>query len=315
MADPYDLARGREVREELRRQNDALRAEVARLKSILAGVNQTTSDGSEPNPDGGTPGASDSEYNITPGVYPADPYEGRGDYPRKSHLSVLADLESEIKVHDPTHVDWIIQQMGECDPDLGGEEPLDKDLAPGVEVRQLAAIVPTEGENCGALAVSAPGTVVGPTRLWMKTTNVAGGFGGLRGRGEWMVPPGCTATDCRILYLHGGSFMWYSGVDHIYQPLTSRIAAAAGMPVLVIDSRLSPEFTCVAAIEDCLDALVWMDANGPDGPAKARKLFICGDSSGGGQVLNKSLYLATHLTALALSPSRPSSLSLSRSVF
>ena len=157
-------------------------------------------------------------------------------------------------------------------------------MAPGVEVRQLAAIVPTEGENCGALAVSAPGAVVGPTRLWMKTTNVGGGFGGLRGRSEWMVPPGCTATDCRILYLHGGSFMWYSGVDYIYQPLTSRIAAAAGMPVLVIDSRLSPEFTCLDAIEDCLDALVWMDANGPDGPAKARKLFICGDSSGGGQV-------------------------------
>jgi acetyl esterase/lipase len=91
--------------------------------------------------------------------------------------------------------------------------------------------------------------------------------------------------DCRILYLHGGSFMWYSGVDSIYQPLTSRIAAAAGMPVLVIDFRLSPEFTCVDAIEDCLDALVWMDMNGPDGPSKARKLFVCGDSSGGGQAL------------------------------
>jgi acetyl esterase/lipase len=101
----------------------------------------------------------------------------------------------------------------------------------------------TEGAlcQCGAMAVSQPGVTVGPTKVWMKMVNGAGGFGGLRGRGEWMVPEAMADDTCRILYLHGGSFMWYSGVDDIYRPLTSRIAAAAGMPVLVIDYRLSPE--------------------------------------------------------------------------
>jgi hypothetical protein len=28
----------------------------------------------------------------------------------------------------------------------------------------------------------------GPTKVWIKTANTVGGYGGLRGRSEWMVP-------------------------------------------------------------------------------------------------------------------------------
>ena len=57
------------------------------------------------------------------------------------------------------------------------------------------------------------------------------------------------------------------------------------MPVLSIDYRMAPEWKAPAGIEDALDALIWMGANGPDGPAKARKLFVTGDSSGGGMAV------------------------------
>ena len=61
--------------------------------------------------------------------------------------------------------------------------------------------------------------------------------------------------------------MWYSGVDEFYRPLTSRIAAQTGMPVFSLDYRIAPEFKAPAGIEDALDALVWMGANGPFGPS------------------------------------------------
>jgi hypothetical protein len=48
----------------------------------------------------------------------------------------------------------------------------------------------------------------------VKTVNTEDGFGGVRGRSEWLIPPeGGDGYDegCRILFLHGGSFQWYSG--------------------------------------------------------------------------------------------------------
>lgn len=285
--DVPDTARGRAIRDVLKQENEALKAQISQLRAgggdgggaALSTPSQAAHDATEL-----------AKHEIVPAKYYADPVTGRGDYPRKNDLSVLKDLEHEIRIYDEDQVKWCIQQMGECDPDLGGEETLDKDIAPGVEVVKLAAIVPPDDEQCGAMAVSQPGAVVGPTRLWFKTVNTAGGFGGLRGRAEWLVPPvggshGCDDS-CRVLYVHGGSFMWYSGVDEIYQPLTSRIALSAGMPVLAIDYRLMPEFTATEAVEDCLEALVWMGSNGPKGASKARKLFISGDSSGGGTVLS-----------------------------
>jgi acetyl esterase len=58
------------------------------------------------------------------------------------------------------------------------------------------------------------------------------------------------------------------------------------MPVLSIDYRLAPEHKHPAPIEDALDALRWLSKNGPAGPRKARKIFIAGDSSGGGLALS-----------------------------
>ena len=62
------------------------------------------------------------------------------------------------------------------------------------------------------------------------------------------------------------------------------------MPVLALDYRLAPEYQSPHGIEDALDALAWMAENGPAGPSPARKIFVCGDSAGGGMIL--SLLLA-----------------------
>lgn len=71
----------------------------------------------------------------------------------------------------------------------------------------------------------------------------------VRGRAEWLVPEG-SDDSCRVLFLHGGSYQWYSGVDKYYQPHSSRIAASCGMPVLAIDYRLAPEWAAPSGDTD-----------------------------------------------------------------
>lgn len=152
----------------------------------------------------------------------------------------------------------------------------------------MSAKVSPDEEECGGLLMPAAGVPTGPTTVWSKIHNTEGGFGGLRGKSEWMVPAGAN-MDCRVLFIHGGSHMWYSGVDKYYRPLTSRIAKESGMPVLAIDYRLAPEHPFPAGLDDCIAALDWMATHGPAGNSNARKLFVVGDSSGGGLALSLAL--------------------------
>ena len=288
-----DAGRGRAIREALRAENKLLREKIkelvtkpdAEISCIDDGTvdEELLVDANDVSPRDRTPRGS-IDWSITPGHYKGT----RGEYPRSCSLSVLAGHADKIRVYNLDHLTWCVDQFLGADPDLGGEETLDKDLAPGVKRIDLAAIVPPDQENGGACATSAPGVPVGPISLWMKTANTDGGFGGTRGRSEWLVPEDCS-EDCCVLFLHGGSYMWYSGVDEYYRPLTSRIAKETGMPVLAIDYRMGPEWKAPAGICDALDALVWMDRNGPQGPRKARKLFVTGDSSGGGMSIALAL--------------------------
>lgn len=280
-----DASRGRAIREALRAENALLKEKIKELETkdaqeILCIDDGTVADAS-PNPRDLNGSVN---FQIAPGNYKGT----RGEYPRASNLCVLSGQADKIRVYNEEHLIWCVDQFLGADPDLGGEETLDKDLAPGVTRIDLAAIVPPDESNGGACAMSVPGVPVGPIPLWMKTTNTDGGFGGTRGRSEWLVPKNCS-EDCCILFLHGGSYMWYSGVDEYYRPLVSRIANETGMPVLSIDYRMAPEWKAPAGICDALDALVWMDQNGPHGPRKARKIFVSGDSSGGGMCLALAL--------------------------
>ncbi len=111
-------------------------------------------------------------------------------------------------------------------------------------------------------------------------------------RGEWLRPPGGSARDGAILYLHGGGYAICSPKTH--RVITTRLAMDTGLPVLAPDYRLAPEHPFPAAFEDTLDAYRLLLARG----VPHDRIIIAGDSSGG--------HLATALTAEACRTGLPS---------
>jgi acetyl esterase/lipase len=99
---------------------------------------------------------------------------------------------------------------------------------------------------------------------------------------EWLIPRG-VELDRRLLYIHGGG--WTAGDLDSHRGMVSRIALAAGVPVLAIHYRLAPEHPFPAGLDDCVHAYRWLRDNGPNGPAPARATFIAGDSAGGNLTL------------------------------
>ncbi len=122
--------------------------------------------------------------------------------------------------------------------------------------------------------------------------------------GEWVIAPGAD-INIRLLYLHGGGFI--SGSSEFYLALAGRISAAARCAVLLPDYRLAPEHPFPAGVDDSIRAYEWLRITGPTGPARARAIFIAGDSAGGGLTLATLLALRDRgqplpLAAIALSP-------------
>jgi acetyl esterase/lipase len=100
---------------------------------------------------------------------------------------------------------------------------------------------------------------------------------------DWVVPDGAD-PDARILYLHGGAYV--AGSVHTHRALAARIAQAAGCVGLVVDYRIAPEDPFPAALDDSIAALGYVAHYGPDGALRApRRLFVGGDSAGGGLTL------------------------------
>jgi acetyl esterase/lipase len=95
---------------------------------------------------------------------------------------------------------------------------------------------------------------------------------------EWLLAKGAD-PDKRLLYIHGGG--WTSGSLETHRPLSARISQASGAAVLAVHYRLAPEHPFPAGLDDCVHAYRWLRANGPNGPAPARAIFIAGDSAGG----------------------------------
>lgn len=121
---------------------------------------------------------------------------------------------------------------------------------------------------------------------------------------EWVLAPGADPAR-RLLYIHGGAFIFGSPRSH--RTLTSRFSALAGASVLAIDYRLMPEHPRRAGIEDCRRAWQWLVGHGPGGAAPAEVLFVAGDSAGGNLTLSLLNWLrdAGHRApdaAVALSP-------------
>ena len=107
---------------------------------------------------------------------------------------------------------------------------------------------------------------------------IAGGVPALRVTPE-------TASPATVLFLHGGGHV--AGSAFGYRHLAAAIALAARAPALVIDYRLAPEHPYPAAVQDAVNAYLWLrDTGGDDG-----RIVVAGDSSAGGLVMSLLLAL------------------------
>lgn len=88
-----------------------------------------------------------------------------------------------------------------------------------------------------------------------------------------------------ILYLHGGGYIGTSPT--MYSFFTARLCQETRCAVFVADYRLAPEFPYPAGLEDAAAVLAELVRRG----APSERLFLAGDSGGGG--LATSLVLAT----------------------
>ncbi len=96
--------------------------------------------------------------------------------------------------------------------------------------------------------------------------------------GEWVLAPD-SDPNCRLLYLHGGSFI--SGCPRGHRVITTQLARVTHASVLALDYRLMPEHTRRDIIADCQAGYRWLLDQGPLGSAPVRELWVAGDSAGG----------------------------------
>lgn len=121
--------------------------------------------------------------------------------------------------------------------------------------------------------------------------------GTLGGVGADRLRPAGSRPVRRVLYLHGGAYVFGSPATH--RPLTGRLARSADAEVVAIDYRLAPEHPFPAAVDDALAAYRALLAEVP-----ASAIVVAGDSAGGGL----SLALALSIRDAGLPP--PAALAL-----
>lgn len=100
-------------------------------------------------------------------------------------------------------------------------------------------------------------------------------------RGLWAIPKEDVVAGGPVaIHLHGGGYGVGSVDSHRF--MTAGLAHAGGFRVLGVDYRLAPEHPCPAAIEDAVKSVGWLVENG----VSPERIFLIGDSAGGGLVLS-----------------------------
>jgi acetyl esterase/lipase len=117
-------------------------------------------------------------------------------------------------------------------------------------------------------------------------------------RGEWVTAPG-SGDDGVLLYLHARRFQF----DEPAGVYAARLAAATGLPVLLLQYRLAPAHPFPAALEDVLEAYQGLLAQG----RPASRIVIAGHSAGATLTLSALLELRDRdqpmpAAAVAVSP-------------
>ncbi|MFC2188625.1 alpha/beta hydrolase [Fulvivirgaceae bacterium LMO-SS25] len=87
-----------------------------------------------------------------------------------------------------------------------------------------------------------------------------------------------------IIYFHGGAYV--AGSAQTHRHLTAKIALESECEVITVDYKLAPEFPFPHALDDALNAIDGCRLKYPNA-----KIFLAGDSAGGGLALAASLKL------------------------
>jgi len=99
---------------------------------------------------------------------------------------------------------------------------------------------------------------------------------------EWAIAQGVDTTR-RVLFLHGGAFLFGSPKGH--RKFSDRLSKLANAAVLSVDYRMLPENGRMKSVKDSQQAYNWILENGPSGHENASFLLIAGDSAGGNLAL------------------------------
>ena len=82
-----------------------------------------------------------------------------------------------------------------------------------------------------------------------------------------------------LVYFHGGG--WVIGDLDSHDTLCRELANGAGIAVLAVDYRMSPEHRFPAAVDDCIAATRWVHAQAAELGLDASRMAVGGDSAGG----------------------------------
>lgn len=127
------------------------------------------------------------------------------------------------------------------------------------------------------LATRVPASGADVTRYTLTTDS------GATLEGSWYRRAGLPPSGSAVLYLHGGGMiLGLADMSGLYDWLLRGYVAASGVPMLLVDYRVAPEFAYPVPVEDCYAALVWLVAHADELGADPTRLAVMGDSAGGG---------------------------------
>jgi len=130
-------------------------------------------------------------------------------------------------------------------------------------LRALAGVVDGGAEAVGCVSERHIPGPAGPIGLRIYTP-ASGGGGDLPG----------------LVFFHGGG--WVAGDLDTHDGLCRRLANETRRRLIAVDYRLAPEHPFPAGLDDCVAAVRWLAANGPEVGIDPEHLAVGGDSAGGG---------------------------------
>ncbi|OON68269.1 alpha/beta hydrolase [Hymenobacter sp. CRA2] len=88
-----------------------------------------------------------------------------------------------------------------------------------------------------------------------------------------------TAPRAVVVFIHGGS--WNSGNKNFYSFIGRRLAKQ-GVVAVVINYRLAPQVRVPQMADDCVRAVLWVQAHIGEYGGDAQRIYLMGHSAGGG---------------------------------